>query len=113
MPRPTLGELADWAAMSTSYLPAQLTGFVGREPELSALAGALRSGRLVTVVGPGGCGKTRLMLETARRVSDEVAWVDLTAVGDPLAVAKLVAGTVGVLLAEDQDAMPTLARQLA
>ena len=109
--------LAHWAAMSTGTLPAQLTGFVGREPELTAIAGALRDARLVTVVGPGGCGKTRLMHEAARREAergpDEVRWVDLTATSDSLAVAELVAAAVGVLLAEDQDAIPSLARQIA
>ncbi|MEU4574715.1 BTAD domain-containing putative transcriptional regulator [Nonomuraea sp. NPDC023979] len=47
-------------------LPAQLTSFVGREEEL-ALIGRLRDARLVTVVGPGGTGKTRLAVEAAAR----------------------------------------------
>ncbi|MFC9245127.1 BTAD domain-containing putative transcriptional regulator [Streptomyces sp. NPDC057136] len=48
-------------------LPARLTGFVGREAELDRLAGLLADSRLVTLVGPGGAGKTRLSLEAVTR----------------------------------------------
>ncbi|MEU4330617.1 BTAD domain-containing putative transcriptional regulator [Nonomuraea dietziae] len=48
-------------------LPAPLTGFVGRQQELKLLAGLLESSRLVTVVGPGGVGKTRLAVEAVSR----------------------------------------------
>ncbi|MGR6913845.1 BTAD domain-containing putative transcriptional regulator [[Actinomadura] parvosata] len=50
------------AAVRTG-VPAQLTSFVGREDELARLA-ALGSARLVTIVGPGGTGKTRLAIES-------------------------------------------------
>src|SRR5215510_2305489 len=46
--------------------PAALTRFIGRDAELGLLAGALRDGRLVTLHGPGGVGKTRLAVEVAR-----------------------------------------------
>ncbi|MFF7368816.1 BTAD domain-containing putative transcriptional regulator [Streptomyces tricolor] len=48
-------------------LPAPLTSFVGRDGELALLDGLLGASRLVTVVGPGGVGKTRLALEAAAR----------------------------------------------
>ncbi|MFI9592688.1 ATP-binding protein [Nonomuraea sp. NPDC052265] len=48
-------------------LPAPLTSFVGRADELRLLAGSLETSRLVTVVGPGGAGKTRLAVEAASR----------------------------------------------
>ncbi|MBG7699574.1 tetratricopeptide repeat protein [Streptomyces sp. MC1] len=48
------------------HLPAQLTRFVGREPELARIGRALADSRLVTLTGPGGVGKTRLALEAAR-----------------------------------------------
>jgi predicted ATPase/DNA-binding NarL/FixJ family response regulator len=96
--------------------PTPLTTFVGREPELGAIAGALCAARLVTVVGPGGCGKTRLAVEAAGRAGerwpDGVRWVDLAAAGDPVAVPELVAAAAGVLLASDQGAVPSLARQI-
>ncbi|MEU5868036.1 BTAD domain-containing putative transcriptional regulator [Nonomuraea sp. NPDC047529] len=48
-------------------LPAPLTSFVGRADELGLLTGSLETSRLVTVVGPGGVGKTRLAIEAASR----------------------------------------------
>ncbi|HUQ57686.1 BTAD domain-containing putative transcriptional regulator [Lentzea sp.] len=48
-------------------LPVRLTSFVGREDELAEIAGQLGQARLVTLVGPGGAGKTRLATEVAAR----------------------------------------------
>ncbi|MEV1000166.1 BTAD domain-containing putative transcriptional regulator [Nonomuraea sp. NPDC050202] len=69
--------------------PAQLTSFVGREDELARLA-ALGGARLVTIVGPGGTGKTRLAIEAATRrppgrppAADAVAFADLSLVDAP------------------------------
>ncbi|HEY1627574.1 MAG TPA: ATP-binding protein, partial [Streptosporangiaceae bacterium] len=47
------------------HLPVEVTGFVGRERELTSLARLLGTARLVTVTGPGGVGKTRLALRAA------------------------------------------------
>jgi predicted ATPase/DNA-binding CsgD family transcriptional regulator len=54
----------------SANLPASLTSFVGREREKSSLARLLAQTRLLTLSGPGGCGKTRLALEVARAVAD-------------------------------------------
>ncbi|MFG2769718.1 BTAD domain-containing putative transcriptional regulator [Streptomyces sp. NPDC048350] len=54
-------------AAAPSRLPARLTSFVGRDRELDRVADLLASSRLVTVVGFGGAGKTRLSLEAATR----------------------------------------------
>lgn len=54
-------------AAAPSRLPARLTSFVGRDRELDRVADLLASSRLVTVVGSGGAGKTRLSLEAATR----------------------------------------------
>ncbi|MFD9821471.1 BTAD domain-containing putative transcriptional regulator [Streptomyces violascens] len=62
-----------------SRLPAQLTSFVGRDSELAALVRLLGSSRLVTLIGTGGTGKTRLALEAAARLPGEVCFVDLSA----------------------------------
>jgi predicted ATPase/DNA-binding SARP family transcriptional activator len=74
------------AAPARTNLPAQLTSFVGREAELERVGGELRQHRLVTLIGPGGAGKTRLAQETAARCLDQVAdgaWlVELAPVGD-------------------------------
>ncbi|MFE2944173.1 BTAD domain-containing putative transcriptional regulator [Streptomyces sp. NPDC059255] len=55
-------------------LPARLTSFVGRAPELAALAAELPVRRLITLTGPGGSGKTRLSVEAAEAAAD--AWPD-------------------------------------
>jgi hypothetical protein len=53
--------------------PATLTSFVGRGRVVDEVAGHLGQYRLVTVTGPGGCGKTRLASEVARTVADRFA----------------------------------------
>ncbi len=104
--------------MSTARpaLPSPLTTFVGRAAELRALAAALGEARLVTVVGPGGCGKTRLAIEAAvreaKRRHDGACWADLASTADPRAVPELVAAAAGVLPATG-DASAALARGLA
>ncbi|MFF9852756.1 BTAD domain-containing putative transcriptional regulator [Streptomyces litmocidini] len=62
-------------------LPAPLTDFVGRERERERLAALVATARLVTLVGPGGAGKTRLALEVGAGLPGEVGFVDLGAVG--------------------------------
>ncbi|MDQ0380351.1 helix-turn-helix transcriptional regulator [Amycolatopsis thermophila] len=80
----------------SATLPPQLTPFVGRGPELGALAAELAGARLVTVAGPGGCGKTRLALQVAA-ARDDVCWADLTATTDRAVVPQLVAAAAGTL----------------
>jgi len=47
-------------------LPVPLTSFIGRAHDQAAVRELLAGSRLVTLVGPGGCGKTRLALQVAR-----------------------------------------------
>ncbi|MFW3170661.1 ATP-binding protein [Geodermatophilus sp. CPCC 206100] len=81
-------------------LPAERSSFVGRRTELGRLRGLLGGARLVTLVGPGGVGKTRLALRVADELSrsypDGVAFADLTAVADPALVAAQVAAALDV-----------------
>ena len=85
-----------------SGLPAPTTSFVGREAELGELLRMTESSdvRLVTLTGPGGIGKTRLALETARRLAprfpDGVAYVALDRLADPELVAGAIADAVGL-----------------
>ncbi|MEU8540792.1 BTAD domain-containing putative transcriptional regulator [Streptomyces sp. NPDC048717] len=80
-------------------LRARLTSFVGREDDLAAVRGALGTTRLVTLLGPGGAGKTRLSQEAAERAAgqwpDGVWFVELAPVTDPEAVAEAVLGALG------------------
>ncbi|MCG5213220.1 BTAD domain-containing putative transcriptional regulator [Streptosporangium soli] len=87
-------------------LPAQLTSFVGREEELRLLAGLLETSRLVTVVGPGGVGKTRLTVEAASRHRahrrGRVWLVSLAGVNTADGLPEAVLGTLSVA-----DAQPS------
>ncbi len=76
--------------------PAQLTSFVGRDEEVAEVAGLLRVARLVTLLGPGGVGKTRLSVEVAGAEADEVCFVELAALGDGAGPARAVLGALGL-----------------
>jgi predicted ATPase/DNA-binding CsgD family transcriptional regulator len=91
----------EWPTRSPgSTIPTPLTSFVGRETESAALAAALAEHRLVTAVGPGGVGKTRLALRVARdvemRYPDGVWFVDLVPLTDPSMIGVAVALGVGL-----------------
>jgi predicted ATPase/DNA-binding NarL/FixJ family response regulator len=79
--------------------PVPLSTFIGREREIEQLTGLLASSRLVTLTGPGGCGKTRLALELAGRVGagfpDGRAFVDLAPVREPALVESSLAAALG------------------
>lgn len=82
-------------------LPAQTTSFVGREQELAAINGRLADPacRLLTLVGPGGSGKTRLLLEAARRqigqFLDGIWFVPLASLPGSDYLAKAIAQAIG------------------
>ena len=52
-------------------LPLQLSSFIGREREIAEVNGLLAANRLLTLTGPGGCGKTRLALAVASEVVEQ------------------------------------------
>ncbi|MFJ9025878.1 ATP-binding protein [Streptomyces sp. NPDC102259] len=84
----------------TPALPAQLTPFIGRAGERGELAEAVKMHQLVTVIGSGGVGKTRLALAVAAEVADDFAdgvwFVDLVPITEPGRVGAAVAAAVGV-----------------
>jgi AAA domain len=90
-------------------LPVQLTSFVGREADVVRVAALLRATRLLTLTGPGGCGKTRLGFQVAAdRLEDypDGVWVaELAAVADPALVAQAAAAALGV---RDEPGHPIL-----
>jgi predicted ATPase/DNA-binding CsgD family transcriptional regulator len=92
----------DTAAVMSEH-PYQLTTFIGRETELAEVLGAARRSRLVTLIGTGGVGKTRLAIEAARRLAeneiDSIYFVDLA----PLREPDLLERTVIVALGGSQD----------
>jgi predicted ATPase/DNA-binding CsgD family transcriptional regulator/DNA-binding XRE family transcriptional regulator len=87
-------------------LPVPVSSFVGRRRELAALAKALAGARLLTLTGPGGCGKTRLGLRLAEDLlpayPDGVWLVELASLAEPGLVPATVATTLG-LPAGDPD----------
>ena len=91
------------APMATGNLREQLSSFVGRSTELEELKEVVRSSRLVTLIGPGGVGKTRLALEAAATLREEHrdgAWlVELASVTEAEGVAPAVAGALGAAAA--------------
>src|SRR5260370_18692355 len=88
------------ALMPAHNLPPQPTPFVGRESELAQIADRLAdpSCRLLTLVGPGGIGKTRLALQAAANsleaFADGVFFVSLTPVGSTTLIASAVASAI-------------------
>jgi predicted ATPase len=87
-------------------LPRPPTSFVGRESELAEARGLLADTRLLTLTGPGGCGKTRLAIELAIRTLEDFGhgahFVSLAAVRDPPLVPVSIARGIGL-----QDARGT------
>jgi predicted ATPase/DNA-binding SARP family transcriptional activator len=81
-------------------LPAEVTSFVGRAAEIATIASRLERGRLVTLVGPGGAGKTRLSREAVAgwvdRVADGVWLVELAPVTAEVEIVPAILGALGV-----------------
>ncbi|MER5646556.1 BTAD domain-containing putative transcriptional regulator [Streptosporangium sp. NPDC002524] len=90
-----------------SGLWAPLTSFVGRESEMSRLRALLGEARLVTLVGPGGAGKTRLAGEVAARERGDVCFVELAPVLGEGEAAQAVLGALG---ARDAGLLPARGR---
>jgi predicted ATPase len=97
--------------------PAALTSFIGRAGAVREVAGLLEEYRLVTVTGPGGSGKTRLVGQVARQVTARFAdgaWLaELAAVPDPAQVAAAVAAALGIREQPGMLPAEALARVLA
>ncbi|GGQ55560.1 ATP-binding protein [Couchioplanes azureus] len=102
---------------SLGNLPAEVTSFVGRRHELTAVRRMLATSRLVTLTGAGGVGKTRLArhagLELRRAFPDGVWLAELAELRDPDLVAVTVAEALGVREQSVRPDAPALATFLA
>lgn len=100
--RPSMAAAApdSTARDSLGGLPAPLSRFIGREREVEGVQRLLGETRLLTLVGPGGIGKTRLVLEVARVVRttarDGLALVELATLVDTPLVPQAVSGALGI-----------------
>ncbi len=97
-------------------LPVQLTSFIGREKERVEVKRLLGVNRLVTLVGSGGSGKTRLALEVASDLSGEypqgVWFADLSGLNDPAMVPQIVASMYGLQETAGQPLLSTVVSYL-
>jgi non-specific serine/threonine protein kinase len=87
-----------------SNLPAEISSFVGRRHELAAVRTGMATHRLVTLLGPGGIGKTRLALRAAadleRRTADGARLAELATVHVPELVPEVVVAALGLRSAQ-------------
>ena len=98
-------------------LPAEMSSLVGRGPQLAAVLDGLRTARVVTLTGPGGCGKTRLALRAAALAADGFGdgarLVELASLTDPALVPASVAEALGVPERDAADPVAGIVRALA
>jgi class 3 adenylate cyclase len=118
----TEGLRSDFPALASidsrpNNLPSQISNFIGREPEVLEVAGTLQVSRLVTIVGPGGIGKTRLALQVAADVLGERfpggSWfVDLTTIRSPDPIVDAVATALNIRESPSEPIEQTLLAHL-
>ncbi len=100
-----------------SGLPAEVSSLVGRGPEIAAVLDSLRAARVVTLTGPGGCGKTRLALRVATLAGgsfeDGARLVELASLTDAALVPAGVAEALGVPERDATNPMAGVVRALA
>lgn len=88
------------ASQPKSNIPTFLTSFVGRKQVTKELTTLLKENRLITLFGTGGCGKTRLAVETVRQMTaeypDGIFMVELAQIGNPELVPQIVSKVMEV-----------------
>lgn len=97
--------------------PLSSTPLIGRDGELARLLDALGRERLLTLIGPGGVGKSRLALAAATSLADELpdgaCWVELAPLADPAWVVPTVGATLGLTEEADRTWSATVTTALA
>ncbi len=115
-PMASVSAQADFVPATHNNLPLQLTSFIGRVKERADIDGLLRTTRLLTLTGSGGCGKTRLVLQVAADLltgfSEGVWLVELAALTDPALVPQSVAETLAVREVQGEPITTTLVDSL-
>jgi predicted ATPase/DNA-binding SARP family transcriptional activator len=103
---PTGAVREKWEESPKTNLPVPLTSFIGREREIEDVIHLLSSTRLLTLIGSGGIGKTRLAIQAAndliKSYKEGVWWVELAPLIDETLVPQAVAQVLGVRESPDQ-----------
>jgi predicted ATPase len=111
----------DFPALSSvgatpNNLPRQLTEFVGRRQELARMRNLIETSRLVTILAPGGAGKTRLALQAASESMGDfpqgVYLVELAPISSPTQIVQTIAEAIDIALSADGDLLKQLLRYL-
>jgi predicted ATPase/DNA-binding XRE family transcriptional regulator len=96
----------------STNLPVTLTTFIGRENEQAQIISLIAKYRLVTLIGPGGVGKTRLALQACQKLMDNypggIWFVALDSLSDPALVPQAVASTFNIQERSDHPIIETL-----
>ena len=99
---PSSSQLPSSKLTQSRALPPALARMVGRDDTVRTIAADLRTDRFVTIVGPGGMGKTTVAVAVAHAMLDEfagkVSFVDIGAITDPGQLAATVASTLGLTI---------------
>jgi predicted ATPase/DNA-binding SARP family transcriptional activator len=118
-PPPAAGETPGAGAAAggaRNNLPPYLTAFIGRAEEVSTVKAMVNESRLVSVVGAGGIGKTRVAVEVAANVLDDrtggVWFVDFAPISDPHLIPVTVATAMELQLPPNQKPADALAASL-
>lgn len=113
---PIAGEISATKRAPRHNLPHQSTAFIGRERELAQVRQSLAGARLLTLVGPGGTGKTRLALQALSNMVDDfkngVFFVSLAPIESPELIVQAIAETIGFPLSSHEDPRHQLLRHL-
>lgn len=88
------------ASRVSGYLPKPLSTFIGRERGIAVVCQLLSENRLVTLTGPGGCGKTRLAIKVANLIIDqfegEIWMAEFASIANPSLVPQTIASTLNM-----------------
>jgi predicted ATPase/DNA-binding SARP family transcriptional activator/class 3 adenylate cyclase len=112
---PTTGAKAAPPDSPPHGLPHPVSSFIGREDDISRVADAVGQARLVTILGPGGVGKTRLAIAAGHHLAatfDDTFFADLSTIADPALTANVVAATLGVDDTPDRPAPESIISRL-
>lgn len=105
------------STLAPNNLPSELSSFVGRAGELARLRAMLDETRLLTLLGAGGMGKTRLSLKLARQAMpdfpDGVWFVELAPLAEPQLLAQVVISALSITVEPGQSAMQALLAHVA